>query len=70
MREFGKGKNHLEIRIKGGNGATFNSIGFFMTRELFDAEIEEGKTVTLYGSFEKSFYRSRPELRIRIEHIE
>lgn len=69
-REFGKGKNHLEIRIEGRSGATFNSVGFFMTRELFDAEIEEGRTVTLYGSFERSFYRSRSEHRIRIEYVE
>jgi single-stranded-DNA-specific exonuclease len=69
-REFGKAKNHLEIQIEGEGGATFNSIGFFMTREHFDVDLEKGNTVTLYGSFEKSFYRPRPEFRIRIEHVE
>jgi single-stranded-DNA-specific exonuclease len=70
IKEFGKGKNHLELVIAGHGGLKIHSIGFFMTRKSFNLEIEEGSVITLYGSLEKSYYRREPEYRIRIEHIE
>jgi len=70
VKEFGKGKNHLEIVIEGYGGQRLTSIGFFMTRKHFDRTIESGEIITIYGSLEKSYYRRTPEYRIRIEHIE
>lgn len=69
-KEFGKAKNHLEVVIEAKGGVPMPAIGFFMTRKNVDIEIEVGKTITLYGSLEKSYYKPRPEYRIRIEHIE
>ena len=70
LKEFGKGKNHLEVVIEGKGGVLFKSIGFFMTRTHFEREIALGENITLYGSLEKSYYTRNPEYRIRIEHIE
>jgi len=70
LKEFGKGKNHLEVSVEGKGGVVFKSIGFFMTRKHFEKEIVPGETITLYGSLEKSYYTRRLEYRIRIEYIE
>ncbi|MDZ7726621.1 MAG: single-stranded-DNA-specific exonuclease RecJ [Candidatus Campbellbacteria bacterium] len=70
VKEFGKDKNHLGIDFKGKNGKVFNAIGFFMTKDSFSLDIEPGKTITIYGALEKSFFRGRAEYRVRIEHLE
>ncbi|MEX0933191.1 MAG: single-stranded-DNA-specific exonuclease RecJ [Candidatus Paceibacterota bacterium] len=70
LKEFGKGKNHLEVVVEGKGSVQFKSIGFFMTRKHFEKEIAPGEDITLYGSLEKSYYTRSPEYRIRIEHIE
>lgn len=69
-KEFGKGKNHLEVVIEGKGGVLYKSIGFFMTHKHFEREIAPGENITLYGSLEKSYYTRSPEYRIRIEYIE
>ena len=64
---FGKQKNHLKLIFESETGLRVTAIGFFMSITDFPgASMREGGTVDLSASFEKSYFRGRPELRLRI----
>ncbi len=64
---FGKTKNHLKCIITDGTGALVTAIGFFMTKEHFaSVTLRAHAVVDMVGTIEKSFFRGRPELRVRI----
>jgi single-stranded-DNA-specific exonuclease len=65
VKTFGKEGNHLQISLKN----NISAIGFFMSPNSFNKKIEKGNTVSLIGNIEKSVFRGRPELRIRIVDI-
>ena len=68
--QFGKEKNHLRLLLSNDNGAMAQAIGFFMAPSDFPGvEVRNGGTVNLIATFEKSYFRSRPELRLRIVDI-
>jgi len=69
VRQFGKEKNHLEIIFSTSNGRPVNAIGFFLTPESFQKPIQKGSTVSLVATMEKSMFKGRPELRLRIVDI-
>ena len=69
IKEFGKEKNHLELLFKKENGQLVNAMGFFMDTETFDKELKIGNTINLVATMEKSMFRGRPELRLRIVDI-
>jgi single-stranded-DNA-specific exonuclease len=73
IKEFGKEKNHLELSFKKGNGSLINAMGFFMDSKTFknkDGEnIRIGDKIDLIATLEKSMFRGRAELRMRIEDV-
>lgn len=73
IKEFGKEKNHLELSFKKGNGSLINAMGFFMDSKTFknkDGEdIKIGDKIDLIATLEKSMFRGRAELRMRIEDV-
>lgn len=67
---FGKEKNHLKLVLTDAFGGRTHAIGFFMTPESFPLiDVSSGKKIDLVATFEKSFFRGRPELRLRIVSI-
>jgi single-stranded-DNA-specific exonuclease len=81
VREFGKEKNHLEIIFENvtdyfsGQPNKVSAIGFFMTASdwkeaaALGHDIIVGKPITLVANLEKSMFRGRKELRLRIVDI-
>ncbi len=70
LEMFGKEKNHLKLILTDDSGKTTQAIGFFMTPESFpSAKVVIGGHVNLVATLEKSFFRGRPELRLRIVDI-
>jgi hypothetical protein len=80
IKAFGKTKNHLEIIFQAednvetsARGRSVTAIGFFMDLETFKnkkgEQLQVGDSVDLIASMEKSHFRGRPELRLRIVDI-
>ena len=73
IKEFGKEKNHLELSFKKGNGSLINAMGFFMDSKTFKnkngEDIKIGDKIDLIATLEKSMFRGRVELRLRIEDV-
>ena len=65
MRTFGKENNHLELSL--GNG--IKAISFFSSPESYFLN-PKSTQCTLHAHLEKSYFRNRPELRLRIVNIE
>ncbi|MBI5817315.1 MAG: single-stranded-DNA-specific exonuclease RecJ [Candidatus Yonathbacteria bacterium] len=70
VKTFGKEKNHLELQFENSSGKKIPAIGFFISPENFKTVIEEGKFINLVATLEKSMFRGRPELRLRIVDIQ
>lgn len=68
IKEFGKEKNHLELAF-----GKINAMGFFMNSETFKNKdgnkLKIGDPIDLIATMEKSMFRGRPELRLRIVDI-
>lgn len=73
LKPFGKEKNHLELQFQKENGSLVTAIGFFMSADQFvkedESSLSQGDTISLVASMEKSNFRGRPELRLRIIDI-
>lgn len=73
IKEFGKEKNHLELVFKKEGGSSVNAIGFFMDLNTFKdkdgKELEMGGVIDLVATMEKSMFRGRAELRLRVEDV-
>jgi single-stranded-DNA-specific exonuclease len=69
VKHFGKEKNHLEILLGKERGASVPAIAFFKTSADFSVPLEPGKTATIIGTLEKSTFKWKPELRIRISDV-
>lgn len=67
IRKFGNGGIHLELSFKKSNGKNISAIGFFASEDNLNLKI--GQKIDLVASFEKSVFRSAPELRLRIVDI-
>jgi single-stranded-DNA-specific exonuclease len=69
IRMFGKGNEHVEIvfdRLKGGK---ISAISFFGASNGWAKRIQAGRPVDLIASLDKSMYRGRAELRLRIVDV-
>jgi single-stranded-DNA-specific exonuclease len=64
VRQFGKENNHLEISL--GNG--LKAISFFSTPETYKLNGSQ-TSATVHAHLEKSYFRNKPELRLRIVDI-
>ncbi|MBK5215681.1 MAG: single-stranded-DNA-specific exonuclease RecJ [Candidatus Pacebacteria bacterium] len=69
IKEFGKEKNHLELSFKNNRGYIVKAIAFFKTRLSFDPPLETDSVINLVATFEKSTFRGRTELRLRIVDV-
>ncbi len=69
VKLFGKENNHLEISFLKSTGRPVTAIGFFMSPDTFENKPVTGKTISLVATMEKSMFRGRPELRLRIIDI-
>jgi len=69
VREFGKnGNTHLELSFAGSN---MKAISFFNTISSFEGlELKTGKTINMVATLERSYWRGRPELRLRVIDIQ
>jgi single-stranded-DNA-specific exonuclease len=69
IKIFGKSNEHLEISFQKNKGGKISAISFFTKVEDFDAKIKVGEKVDLLGTLDKSNFRGRTELRLRIVDI-
>ncbi len=69
IKLFGKQKEHIELVFENSKKVDVRSIGFFMKLESFDRKVEEGSRVDLIATMELSYFKGRPELRLRIVDI-
>jgi single-stranded-DNA-specific exonuclease len=67
--QFGKEKNHLKITVSKDGGRAVEAIAFFADENAYEREVKEGATINLVANIEKSFFRGRGELRLRIVDI-
>ena len=67
--QFGKEKNHLKITVVKDGGRAIEAISFFADENSYAKEVKEGATINLVANIEKSFFRGRWELRLRIVDI-
>lgn len=69
VKKFGKEGNHLEVTFNGGDKEV-RAISFFSSPVSYSILLTPGARISLLANLEKSFFRSRPELRLRIVNIE
>ncbi|MFA6227496.1 MAG: single-stranded-DNA-specific exonuclease RecJ [Candidatus Paceibacterota bacterium] len=69
VRIFGKNNEHLELLFKNKKGGKVSAIGFFTKPEDFGTKIAVGEKVDLLANIEKSTFRGRAEIRLRIVDI-
>ena len=74
VKHFGKEKNHLELLLQkdpsAGRAATVSAIAFFKKSEDFAKKLEVGSKATIIGTLEKSTFKWKPELRVRILDVQ
>jgi len=63
---FGKKMDHTEISFKNSRGQKISAIAFFKKPEDFGVKIAQGEKIDLLANIEKSFFRGRGEVRLRI----
>ncbi len=68
IKTFGKEGNHLEVLFNGGSREV-KAISFFSSPENFGTPLLPGIRVNVLANLEKSYFGSRPELRLRILDI-
>ncbi len=70
VEQFGKGREHLKLIFRTRTGNEISALGFFMNGESFPGvDLASGARIDLFATFEKSYFRSVPELRLRIVAI-
>lgn len=76
VRIFGKGNEHVEVILKQSSGARLSAIAFFGAVTEWAKTLKEGVVAgaetrcDMVASLEKSMFRGRPELRLRIEDVD
>ena len=68
-RTFGKGNDHVELTFKKSNGNKLSAICFFGAGKEWVKKTLNKKAIDLIASVEKSMYRGRAELRLRIVDV-
>jgi single-stranded-DNA-specific exonuclease len=67
-KKFGKTGEHLEIRITDQSGRMVPAISFFNADNV-DFQVNAGDKIDMVATIEKSNFKGRPELRLRIVDI-
>ena len=68
VKQFGKESNHLEVIFNEGDREV-KAISFFSSPESYSFPLTPGLYINLFAHLEKSYFRNRPELRLRIVDI-
>lgn len=70
-KTFGNGGIHLELGFAQSSGQIIKAIGFFTSLDAFHGVTLAAKEhINLTATLEKSYFRSKPEIRLRIVNIE
>ena len=69
VRRFGKGDEHVEIVFDAGGGKKVPAISFFGAALEWAHKVKPEAPLDLVASIEKSMFRGRPELRLRVVDI-
>jgi single-stranded-DNA-specific exonuclease len=69
VKKFGKGSEHIELTFKKSNGVKIPAISFFGVENDWAKKVEANKPVDLIASIEKSMFRGRAELRLRVVDV-
>ena len=75
VRRFGKGNEHIELSFNvGGNdqsgaGKKVSAISFFGVNNEWADKVKADQSLDLIASVEKSMFRGRPELRLRVVDV-
>lgn len=65
VKQFGKAREHLELSL----GPGVKAVSFFSSPESYKLS-PTSSSCTLHATLEKSYFRNRPEIRLRIVNIE
>ena len=65
MRQFGRTSEHLELQFNNG----VKAISFFASPTTYSL-LPTTRSCTVLANLEKSYFRERPELRLRIVNLE
>jgi len=68
VKQFGRENNHLEVIFNGGDKEV-KAIAFFTDPASYSTLLTPGSRISLLANLEKSFFRTRSELRLRIVDI-
>jgi single-stranded-DNA-specific exonuclease len=68
-KNFGKTGDHLEIIFSAPQNRSVKAISFFNTIESTKAVLNPASKISLTAHLEKSYFRNRPEVRLRIVDI-
>ncbi|MBP9719568.1 MAG: single-stranded-DNA-specific exonuclease RecJ [Candidatus Levybacteria bacterium] len=66
IKKFGKSNDHVEFVFKKNNEDKVSAISFFGEKEKWMDKVKVGEGVDLVASIEKSMFRGRPEIRLRV----
>jgi len=70
VSHFGKEKNHLKLMFHKQAGGSVEAIAFFaVSNDFCGVSLQEGGKIYLAANIEKSVFRGRPELRLRMEYV-
>jgi single-stranded-DNA-specific exonuclease len=69
VRRFGKGNEHIELSFESGGNKKVSAISFFGVNNEWADKVKAGQPLDLIASVEKSMFRGRPELRLRVVDI-
>jgi single-stranded-DNA-specific exonuclease len=67
-KKFGKEANHLELEVTDGMKRV-KAVSFFSSPENYKVSLAPNTPVSLIAHLEKSYFRNRPELRLRIVDV-
>jgi len=69
VRKFGKTRDHMELVFKKSNGDKISAISFFGATSDWAKVAKADKPLDLIASIEKSMYRNKAELRLRVVEV-
>ena len=69
IRRFGKANDHVELSFKKTSGEMVSAISFFGAESAWAKAIKDGVPIDLVATLEKSMFRGRAELRLRVVDV-
>ncbi|MFA6315148.1 MAG: single-stranded-DNA-specific exonuclease RecJ [Candidatus Paceibacterota bacterium] len=69
IKKFGKTKDHVELIFNKKDGSKVSAISFFGATKDWAEKIRENVRIDLIATLERSLFKGRPELRLRVVDI-